>query len=249
VGETFVLVEAGPPSPLFDKTAALIERALPPLFDGRFSKRPDEGVTVLLFPTAEGYRAYSHARFPGMGINLGVYQPARREIAGDVSQGEAFLTTFTHEIVHPILDGDFPEAPLWLKEGIASLFEAPVFGKDGSIHGEPRDWRDVDYLQPAFASPVERKMLRVDALFGMSARTFKEGEERATGEAAKEIEGVHYALARSVCAWMDAQGKLWAFYRAWRDGFEADETGEKAFRRVMGGTPREVNGKWVGWAR
>ncbi len=249
VGGVFVLVDVGEPSPLFEKAAELIDRALPPLFDGRFSKRPAEGVTALFFPTAKPYAAYCHERYPDAGLVLGLYQPARRELAVDVSLGEAYLPSFTHEVVHPLVAADFPFAPLWLNEGIASLFEAPVFGDDGSIHGVPRNWRYDDFLKPAFASPVERKLLRLDALFGMSTRTFREGLDGAKGDAAKEIEGVHYALARSVCAWLDAQGKLWPFYRAWRDGFDDDETGERAFRSVMGGTPKELNAAWAAWAR
>ncbi len=248
VGDAFVLVEVGPPSPLFDKAQALLERALPPLFDGRFTKRPDRGVTVLFFGSGAAYAAYYGDHFGDAGVAWGVYQHGPRELAVDLSQGEAFLPTLTHEIVHPLMQSDFPDAPMWLNEGMASLFEAPVFGPDGGIHGAARNWRQAD-LSTALASPTERGLVRLDALFGMSPRAFK-GDPKANGSArGARLEGLHYALARSVCAWLDGQGKLWPFYRAWRDGWAEDETGEKAFARVMGGTPTEMNGKWLGWAR
>jgi len=36
------------------------------------------------------------------------------------------LGTLTHELIHPIVETDFPRAPTWINEGIASLFEAPM---------------------------------------------------------------------------------------------------------------------------
>jgi len=57
------------------------------------------------------------------------------------------------------------------------------------------------------------------------ARTFRGDPERAGKELAAHAESLHYALARSVCAWLDEQGKLWAFYRAWRDGVGRMRTG------------------------
>ena len=83
----------------------------------------------------------------------------------------------------------------------------------------------------------------------MAPRDFK-GDPKHNGNArAAEIESWHYALVRSVCAWLDEQGKLWPFYHAWRDGYATDETGEKAFARVMGAAPKELNAKWGRWAR
>ena len=47
--------------------------------------------------------------------------------------------------------------------------------------------------------------------------------------------------------WLDAGGKLWPFYWAWRDGVLDDPSGEKAFMRVVGRTPAEANGDWARW--
>ncbi len=248
VAGTFLLVQTGRPSPLFDKAAALLERALPLLFDGRFATHPDRAVTVLCFTDPGAYAAYRRAESPEALVDLGYYRRATRELAVDLSRGEAFLPTLTHEIVHPLLEADFPDAPLWLQEGIASLYEAPVFGTDGAIRGEPRNWRHAE-LQAALASRAERDGVQLDALFGMSARSFRGDPGHTPRERAEALERLHYALARSVCAWLDEQGKLWPFYRAWRDGVAGDETGGRAFERVMGGTPKAMGARWAGWAR
>jgi hypothetical protein len=102
-------------------------------------------------------------------------------------------------------------------------------------------------LRAALASPAERDGLRLDALFGMLRREF-EGDPKHHPSGAAHIEALHYALARSVCVWLDEQGKLWPFYHAWRDGWRDDPTGERAFKSVMGATPKELNALWVEWA-
>jgi hypothetical protein len=56
-------------------------------------------------------------------------------------------------------------------------------------------------------------------------------------------------MARSACQWLDAKGKLWEFYRGWRDGFALDPTGEAAFARAVGVTPRESHDAWAHWVK
>ena len=212
VGDTFVI--AGKPETLAVATTRLVERALPLLFDSRFAKHPDEAVTILLFPSTAEYARYVTAEYERGAGDLGLYDPVSREIAANLAGGAAYVPTVTHELVHALFEADFPSGPLWIDEGIASLYEAPVFTKDG-IHGEARNWRHAGLLQ-ALASPRERGDIRLDSLFGMPSPTFAGWVD---GKHDDHLRARHYALARSVCAWLDAQGKLWPFYHAWRDGF------------------------------
>jgi hypothetical protein len=248
LGDVFLLVGASPSTPLFDPAAALIERALPPLFDGRFTRHPDAAVTVLFFSSQPAFVAYARAHYGDLSDDdLGGYQRGPREIAVDGSRGASYLPSLTHEIVHPIVQADFPGAPLWFDEAIASLFEAPLFTKDGGIHGERRNWRH-DYLLAALATPAERDTVRLDALVGMAGLDFKAWSHE-TRTIDSHVNAVHYAMARAVAAWLDDQGKLWPFYREWRDGFANDPTGGKSFATVMGMTPREANAAWLKWVR
>ncbi len=250
VDGTFVVVEAGRRSPLFDQAVTLLERTVAALFRDRFTRHPTAGVTVVLFTSGLEYDAFCEEHYGASAkSNYGLYRRSSRDIVADASGGAAFLPTLSHEVVHPIVEEDFPGAPIWIDEGIASLFEAPFFTKDGGIHGVARNWRHAR-LQAAFASKTERDATRLDVLFGMSIRDFlgipPEGHAR---DADESVRNLHYAMARSVAAWLDEQGKLWAFYRAWRDGAADDPTGEKAFERVMGATPAAMNAAWVKWAR
>lgn len=57
----------------------------------------------------------------------GYYQPLDNSIVirkGVRYWDSWFMGTVYHELVHALLHADFPEAPLWLNEGIASLYEA-----------------------------------------------------------------------------------------------------------------------------
>jgi hypothetical protein len=104
----------------------------------------------------------------------------------------------------------------------------------GEIHGA-KNWR-LPRLRAALASKKERDQVRVDALFGMTDDTFRDDDE-----------SLHYAMARYLCQWLDERGKLWAFYRAWRDGVAGDATGARAFEAAVGQTPADANEDWVRW--
>jgi hypothetical protein len=170
-----------------------------------------------------------------------------REIVADLSGGAAHVPTVLHEVVHALLHADFPFAPPSLEEGLATLFEAPVVPADGGIGGEAKN-RRAPRLQAALSSPHERSEARLDVLFDMPADVFnaKSYEGAAVDESKVSL---HYAMARAVTAWLDAQGKLWPFYRAWRDHYYDDPWGKDAFRRVTGKKPKEANDAWVAWSR
>jgi hypothetical protein len=250
VDGAFLLVEVGRSGALFDQAAALLERSLPPLFHDRLRRHLDRGVTVFLFWSHEQYLAFwlEHYHQPG-DQTFGVYRRSTRDMLVDTSGGPGFLPSLLHESLHPLLQTDFHEAPLWFEEGVASQFEWPVFTADGGIRGMPRGRRQKR-LEAAFASKMDRDAARVDALFGMSTLDFQGCSPAGCAvHQDQDKTSRNAAIARSVCAWLDEQGKLWPFYRAWRDGVADDPTGEKTFARVMGGTPAEMNAAWVRWAR
>jgi hypothetical protein len=223
-------------SPARDATFAaareLAHRAWAAYFHDRFTRRPDRAVTVYVFASRSAFGAFYAKRFGApVTPDLGFYDRRSREVFVDASSG---LTTLTHELVHPIVEADFPDAPEWLQEGLGALFEAPVFPDAGEVHGR-RNWRDARLLA-AWSSPSGRARARLDSLFGMSDDEF-DGSAR----------DLHYAMARAACEWLDARGELWPFYRAWRDAVTDDPHGERAFERVVGATPEEANAAWVAW--
>jgi len=232
VGGVFLLVGArGFTGGAFAQSRDLVTRALAAFTNGRFAKTPREAITVYLFGDAASYGAFCKAAIHEPYISpYGFYWPSERWMVRNAGLG---LGTLTHELVHPLVEADFPRAPTWLNEGIASVFEAPAFTKPGEIHGV-KNWR-LPRLKQALASGERPKALP-HTLFGMSDETFRDDDE-----------SLHYALARYVCQWLDERGKLWDFYHAFRDERDADPSGEKAFTRVVGMPPVEADRAFLGW--
>ncbi len=233
VEEVFVLIT--PPGQGNARgTGTLTRQVLQAYFNGRFDKRPSQAVSVYLFQEAKSYEAYCRKRWAAAcGTPFGFYRPDERRIVMNVGTG---IGTLTHELVHPIVQGDFPGAPEWLNEGIASLFEALTMPAAGQIHGV-KNWRHPRLLR-ALRSPHQPDRPSLSGLFALDDAAFRNDDE-----------DLHYAAARYFCQWLDQQGKLWAFYRHFRDHQRADPTGEQAFAAVMGKTPAEANAEWATWVR
>jgi hypothetical protein len=218
------------PSSALKTSAAVGKTALAAYFNGRFSRRPDKAVLVLLFDGAPAYDGYCLARWgEPCSTPFGFYRGAERTVVMNVAPG---IGTLTHELVHPILESDFPGAPDWINEGIASLYEAFTFPRPGEIRGN-KNFR-LPGLRGALGTGRARPSL--PALFAM-----KDGEFRG------DEESLNYATARYFCQWMESRGKLWSFYHAWRDGFAHDPTGENAFVATMGASPAALDAAWVAW--
>jgi hypothetical protein len=212
----------------------LTKNALGAYFHGRFDARPAKAVSVILFRTKDTYEAYCKARFDEACISpYGFYAPDVREIVMNAAPG---LGTLTHELIHPIVETDFPKAPIWINEGIASLFEQPEMPRAGEIHGG-KNWR-WPHLIAGLDAADEKDKVTLPALFALSDDAFR-------GDAEK----LHYAMARYFCQWLDSRGQLWPFYRSFRDHVADDPTGEKAFVAVVGKTPAEMNDEWTRWVR
>jgi hypothetical protein len=212
-------------------TATVVTEAF---FHDRFSKRPAKAISVYVFASAAPYQAYCRRHLGAACVSpFGFYLPTERRIVLDAGPG---IGTLVHELVHPIQQDDFPEAPDWLGEGIASLYECFALPKKGEIRGVT-NWR-LPRLRRALGSPVEKGDARIEKLFGLP-----DGEFRGPKE------DLYYALARYLCQWLDQKGQLWPFYRAWRDRSADDPSGDTAFATVTGKTPREANDDFARWLR
>jgi hypothetical protein len=209
-------------------------RALRAYFNDRFHTKPTRAISVYLFPEAGSYERYCRARLgEGCTSPYGFYLASDRRIVMDVHLG---IGTLTHELIHPLVETDFPQAPDWIDEGIASLFERPTMPKAGVIHGA-KNWRHPRLLQ-ALRSKQDRAQASIPALFSMSDRVFRGDKE-----------DLNYATARYFCQWLDAKGWLWPFYQRYRDTYADDPSGRRAFLAITGQTPEQANTEWSRWVR
>jgi hypothetical protein len=233
VEDVFILVTPAGAGSL-SETKAITKRVLEAYFNGRFAKKPAKAISVYLFPDAKPYEAYCQKRYGAeCGTPYGFYRPDERRIVMNAGPG---IGTLTHELVHPIVETDFPQAPEWVNEGIASLFEALSMPAAGQIHGV-KNWRHPRLLL-ALGSAKERTEASLPTLFGMSDATFRNDDE-----------DLHYATARYLCQWLDQQGKLWPFYQRYRDNYATDPTGAASFQAITGKTPAEANDAWARWVK
>jgi hypothetical protein len=222
------------PSGVMGSSAAVAKTALKAYFNERFAAHPPRAVTVLLFDTAPPYEAFCKSSTgEPCTTPFGFYDPTIRTVVMNAGPG---IGTLTHELVHPIVDADFPAAPTWINEGIASLYEAFNFPKPGEIRGN-KNFRHPTLLA-ALKSKEKRTLASLPRLFAMTDTEFRGAHE-----------GLNYATARYFCMWMDGQKKLWPFYHAWRDDVAHDPTGEKAFVATMGKTPAELDAAWAAWVK
>jgi hypothetical protein len=255
---TFLLVAGEPRAPL-DAAAAVASDTITALFHGPLAHRPERAFIVWLFATPERYAPFLTTRAPPADPHdLGYFDPFAGEIF--ICTGPAGVATLAHEVTHALVMADFPRAPHWLSEGIASLFELPDFQPPGEIHGKahfrlqtlrtrlsasssssssPASSSSAPSSSPSLAAlAATAPEVRLDSLFALKAVAFY-------GPNAY----IAYAMAREAMRWLDARQKLWSFYHAWREGILDDPTGEKAFASVMGETPAAATAAWVTWIR
>ena len=231
VASTFVVAAPGGRGAA-SSALELMQRALAAYFDGRFSTRPVRAISVYLFPRDAPYQAFCQKTEgePCMSP-YGFYSHGERRIVMNIGLG---VGTPTHELVHPLVEADFPEAPDWLNEGIASLLEHFYLAGPAEIHGR-KNWRHPRLVQ-ALRSKSERSEATLPALFALSDAQFR-----------GKHEDLNYASARFFCQWLDQQQLLWPFYQRFRDHYASDPSGADAFRAVVGKTPAEAYAAWRSW--
>lgn len=164
-----------------------------------FDCRITEPVSILLFADEDTYRQFASIHSGRSPASVyGYYKPATRTVVINLSAGGG---TLVHELTHSLIDFDFPEAPIWLNEGIASMHEeCRIEQTDHEFSLVPLDnWR-LPILQDAIRS----------------------GNLRSTGDLMdSSFKGVDeatcYAQARYVCLYLREIGLLDDVYRSLRD--------------------------------
>jgi len=232
VGDVFIL--ASPASyTAFPSTVALATKTADAYFNNRIRTRPRGSIPVYVFGTTSSYDGFCRATEGTPCISpLGFYDPMRRHVVVNAQNG---LGSLTHEMMHPLIETDFPGVPDWFDEGVASLYGKAVFPRPGEVRGAT-NWR-LPELQRALASQraADAYMTR---LFGMSSDEFRDSRQ-----------GLHYAMARYLCQWLDSQDRLWPFYHRWQGQFASDPSGVRSFQDVTGQTPGQANAAWISWVK
>jgi hypothetical protein len=180
-----------------------------------FAARPTKILDVYLFGDARSYqRGVKVLTGDDPSTPYGFYSRAQGGLFMNIATGGG---TLVHEIVHPYVEADFPNAPPWLNEGLGSLFEQSA-SRDGHIIGLT-NWR-LEGLQRAIA---ENRVPTFKALTHL-------GDDEFYGDDS----GVNYAASRYLLYYLQEQGKLRAFYTAFRAARTRDPSGYATLVATLG---------------
>src|SRR5262249_18796633 len=207
-----------------DRTVAWAVRRLKESF---FEADPDEIIDVWLFKDAASYRRYAKEPFDDEPTRpYGYYSPRHRALVMNISTGGG---TLVHEIVHPFVRADFPDAPAWLNEGLGSLFEQ-AGERDGRIVGFT-NWR----LAGLKAAIRAGRLPSFRALTAADADAFYAGD-------------TSYAQARYLLYYLPAQGPPPAPSRRSRADRARDPTGYSILVDVLGARDMAAfQRRWQAW--
>ncbi|MHB9024934.1 MAG: hypothetical protein ACYC7E_12300 [Armatimonadota bacterium] len=193
-----------------------------------FRKRPDYPIRVYLFADETTYRTYAKQLFGDTNVSyFGYYKPDKRALVMNIGTGTG---TLVHEMVHALMEPDFPQAPTWFSEGLASLYEQCYIEKDG-LKGLV-NWR----------LPVLRQGMRDKTTLPL-ARLIATDRTHFLDEHL----GVHYAQARYFCLYLQEKGVLGKFYTAYRDGYAKDKTGAATLEKLLGKPLSKIEKDWLKW--
>lgn len=179
-----------------------------------FDAAPSEPIAILIATTDTDYEECA-ARLGHRGRSeyAGIYSRVDRRLILNVSTGEG---TLAHELTHALAHVDFPAMPEWFDEGLASLHEDSEFSDDGLQLVGLDNWRG-DLLR-------ERHQ----------QRQLPPLENLMTGEFSGSHAALNYAMARSLCLFLQQRGRLSAFYRKSRANVAIDPTAGWSLAAVLG---------------
>lgn len=221
----FVVVGNEAPAKVKERARDIVRRTAQLLLADFFTQAPDHLEEVWLFKDAPTYEQASRQRFKTEpDTPYGYYLSSRHALVMNIRPGYG---TLTHELVHPFMHQAWPDAPAWLNEGLASLFEQP-YERDAHLKG------GVNWRLPGLKGALKRKQVpSFRALTQLDANGFYDDDT-----------GSHYAAARYLCYWLQEKGLLVKFVKRAIADQAADPTGFDALIEVLGQDPDSLRPEW-----
>lgn len=184
-----------------------LERTYTILLDLGFPMEKDPGLVtdVVVFRSKDDYKRIgldgSDGYYSRHFARWGVFGPTFLTHGGI---SEASRPLFVHELTHRFVHHTFPQAPLWLNEGLAEYFQTiavdggkAVLGRSRRVFKPGDSWESGRYGVPAGALPAFDVMLSMDARTFYAARGVPEGP----GEGDAEEEAMRRQRANYASAW------------------------------------------------
>jgi len=213
-------------SALDEQTLGKVERMLGHYADAQrdlLFPQPLVRNIVVVLPTLRDYRKSAPPRDVA-----GYYRPATHTLTS-LSVSDVLIHEFTHALHHSDQVRANQRHPVWLMEGLATLFQG-AWAESGRI--APRLDPSLATLQGAAEAG---NLPALDDLCTMDQAAFSDRAEIA------------YPYVRYVMLYLYRQEKLKAFYATYKSDYAADPTGRKALEAVLGEPLETVEASWRQW--
>lgn len=211
----FVVVGDEPEQVVKERAENTVNWAVEKLKQDFFTKDPSIILDIWLFKDATSYEKHTRLIFNDKPTTpYGYYSRGHKALIMNIATGGG---TLVHELVHPMMEANFPDCPSWLNEGLGSLYEQ-CDERDGHIYGLV-NWRLPGLQQAIKAGTVQS----FETLTSLSASDFYNDER-----------GGNYAQSRYLCYYLQEKGLLVNFYKRFHANQKQDPTGYKTLVTVLG---------------
>jgi hypothetical protein len=196
---------------LHDDVIAPVARALQATY---FEHPPKQPITIVICSTEVQFRELARVWDGHLdGGYHGYYQRNKRRILLDLEAGNGSLA---HELTHALSQSDCEDLPEWFDEGLAALHEDAAFSTQQKCLIGSKNWR----------CRVTEQALKAGQLPNLAQLT--QPAKFRTGDV-----NIRYAMARSVCLFLQDRGLLARFYKDLRNSEQRDPTGLKSLCEVL----------------
>lgn len=170
------------------------------------------------------------AAFFADGTTAGLYEHARRRlITRDI--GESLRHEFTHLLHHAQMERLGQRHPIWIQEGLASLYEHHRIDESGRVRFLPNSRHNVAYR--AARAAVTRPLRE---LVGLSHREFMDESTRL------------YPQTRAIFEFIAAEAGLERFWRTYLETFAESPDGTAALLASFGAVDLDdLDRRWRRW--
>jgi hypothetical protein len=204
------------------ETLAKLERHL---LKAYFGKPPESLALVAIVRPNDAHMYLERPEIRGMYLHR-----ERRLVARDTGQ------SLQHEFVHLIHYADMQRRgqlhPIWIQEGLASLYEDYTIRDDGHVEFHPNIRFNIARRQVVTGAAQEWR-----ALMNMAPERFMQDAES------------HYPQVRAIFEFFAKERELENFYRELVATAKEDPTGIRAVERTFGAPLAKVETRWRTWMR
>jgi hypothetical protein len=190
-----------------------------------FGDEPDYP-TLVAVPTVKDARRYFADP-----TTTGIYEHrTKRLVVRDI--GQSLQHEFTHLMHYGDMERRRQKHPIWIQEGLASLFEDYEVDPDDRIRFLPNTRHNVARRQVLNGGAMAWK-----DLFALSPQEFMDRSPAV------------YAQVRSIFEFVADRDRLVPWYRAYVEGFADDPSGAAAIAKAFGRDLDSIERSWRDWVR